>query len=210
MDDVEESATKVKLGPQKKRLQSKEERQMTAFHEAGHAITAFNLKTMDSVHKISIVSRGLALGYTLIPPERDRYNETKTELVEKIIALLGGRAAEEIKFSELTGGAASDISEATQIARRMVAQYGMSSLGPVHLGPQVDKSEWGGAFIKPSELSNEMKAAVDKEVKKLVDTSYERAKEILSKNCKKLDKVVKKLLEKETIEGAEFKLLMKK
>lgn len=207
-DDIEEAATKVKLGPQKKRLQSKEEREMTAYHEAGHAVAASNLKTMDPVHRISIVSRGLALGFTLIPPEKDKYHETKTELEEKIVALLGGRAAEEIRFSEFTGGAASDIEEATGIARRMVVQYGMSDLGPLHLGPQIDKAEWGGAFIKPSELSDEMQAKVDKEIKKIVDKSYEKAREILSKNRKKLDKVVKRLLEKETIDGEEFKALM--
>lgn len=208
-DDIEEAATKVKLGPEKKRLQTDEEREMAAYHEAGHAVTAFNLKTMDPVHRISIVSRGLALGFTLIPPERDKYTETKTELEEKVVALLGGRATEEIKFNEFTGGAASDIAEATRIVRRMVMHYGMSDLGPLHLGPQIDKTEWGRAFIKPSELSDTMQTKVDQEIKKIVDIAYERAKEILEKNRKKLDLVVKKLLEKETLEGEEFKELMK-
>lgn len=208
MDDIEEAATKVKLGPEKKRLQAKDEREMAAYHEAGHAVVAHNLKTMDPVHRISIVSRGLALGFTLIPPERDKYTETRTELEEKVVALLGGRASEEIKFNEFTGGAASDIAEATMIVRRMVMRYGMSDLGPLDFGPQVDKTEWGGAFIRPSELSDKMQAKVDTEIKKIVDNCYQRAKEILEKNRKKLDLVVKKLLGKETLEGEEFKALM--
>lgn len=207
--DIEEAATKVKLGPEKKRLQTKEEREMTAYHEGGHAVAAYNLKSMDPVHRVSIVSRGLALGYTLIPPERDKYQETKTELWEKIVALLAGRAAEEIRFKEMTGGAASDIEEATNIARRMVIYYGMSALGPLHLGPQVDRADWGGSFIQPSELSENMQAKIDEQIKKLIDSGYEKAKEILQKNRQKLDVVVKKLLEKETIEGEEFKKLMK-
>lgn len=208
MDDIEEAATKVKLGPEKKRLQSKSERKMTAYHEGGHAVAAHFLPTMDPVHRVSIVSRGLALGFTLIPPEKDKYTETKTELLEKITALLGGRAAEELIFKEFTGGAASDIDQATRIVRKMVIEYGMSDLGPVYLGPQIDKMEWGGSIIQPSELSEKMQAKVDAEIKRIVDSCYKRALEILKKQQKKLDLIAQKLIEQETIEGDEFAKLM--
>ena len=204
MEDLEEAATKVKLGPEKKRLQSAQEKKMTAYHEAGHAVAAHYLPTMDAVHRISIVSRGLALGFTLIPPEKDKYTETKTEILEKVSALLGGRAAEELVFKEFTGGAASDIDQATRMVRRMVVEYGMSDLGPIYLGPQLDHLEWGRAMIQPSEISQAMQAKVDEAIKKAVDNCYQKAKEILRKRRKKLDLVAEKLIIQETIEGDEF------
>jgi len=210
MDDIEEAATKVKLGPEKKRLQSDEERKMTAYHEAGHGVVAHQLPHMDPIHRISIVSRGLAMGFTLIPPKKDRYTETKSHLLETITSLLGGRAAEEIVFNEFTAGAASDIDKATRVARRMVVDFGMSELGPIYLGPQIEETEYGRTWFRPSEISPQMQAKVDGEIKRIVDESYQRAKEILEKNKKELDLVAKRLLEQETIEGKEFKKLMKK
>jgi len=210
MDDIEEAATKVKLGPEKKRLQSDEERTMTAYHEAGHGIVTSQLPHMDPVHRISIVSRGLAMGFTLIPPKKDRYTETKSHLLETIASLLGGRAAEEMVFNEFTAGAASDIDKATRIARRMVVDFGMSQLGPVYLGPQIETTEYGRTWFQPSEISPQMQAKVDGEIKRIVDESYKRAMEVLKKNKKKLDLVAKKLLEQETIEGEEFAKLMKR
>ncbi len=210
MDDIEEAATKVKLGPEKKRLQSDEERKMTAYHEAGHAIVTHMLPHMDPVHRVSIVSRGLAMGFTLIPPKKDRYTETRTHLLETITSLLGGRAAEELVFSEFTGGAASDIDKATRIARRMVVDFGMSQLGPTYLGPQIETTEWGRTWIQPSELSPEMQAKVDKEIKRIVDESYKNALAVLKKNKKKLDLIAKKLLDQETIDEDEFEKLMGK
>lgn len=209
MEDIEEAATKVKLGPQKKRLQSKEEKKMTAYHEAGHAVVTSLLPHMDPVHRISIVSRGMALGFTLVPPKKDRYTETKTHLLEMIVSLLGGRATEEMVFDEFTAGAASDIDQATRIARQMVVDFGMSNLGPVYLGPQIETAEYGRTWIQPTEVSPEMMGKIDAEIKRIVDEAYERAKEILKKNKKKLDLVAKKLLEQETIEGDEFEQLMK-
>lgn len=208
MDDIEEAATKVKLGPEKKRLQSDEERKMTAYHEAGHAVVAHQLPHMDPVHRVSIVSRGLAMGFTLIPPKKDRYTETKTRLLEIITSLLGGRAAEEITFNEFTAGAASDIDKATRVARRMVVDFGMSELGPVYLGPQIEETEYGRTFFQPSEISPKMRAKVDGEIKRIVDECYKKAMETLKKNKRKLDSVAKKLLEQETIEGEEFEKLM--
>jgi cell division protease FtsH len=208
-DDIEEAATKVKLGPEKKRLQTKLDRRMTAYHEAGHAVTAYHLPHMDSVHRVSIISRGLALGYTLIPPKRDRIHETKTHLLEMIVSLLGGRAAEEIQFKEFTSGAASDISEATKAARKMVIEYGMSALGPINLGPQVDVAEWGKSYFEPSKVSPEMAAKIDKEIKKIIDQAYERALKILKEKKANLDLLARELVKKETIEGEEFESLMK-
>src|SRR5690606_21479217 len=124
------ASLKVKLGPSKKRLQDDYERKMTAYHEAGHAIVAHVSPHSDPVHRISIVSRGRALGFTLTPPEKDKVQTTKSELVDEIAVLLGGRAAEMIIFNELTAGASSDIERATKIARAMVVDFGMSDLGP--------------------------------------------------------------------------------
>lgn len=209
MEEVEEAATKVKLGPEKKRLQTDEERKMTAYHEAGHAVTTFYLPHMDPVHRISIVSRGTALGFTLIPPKKERYTETKTRLLETVTSLLGGRAAEEIVFNEFTAGAASDIDQATRIARRMVVDFGMSELGPVYLGPQIETTEYGRTWIQPTEISPQMRAKVDESIKKIVDQAYQRTLEVLKKNRKKLDVIAAKLLKQETIEGDEFEKLMK-
>jgi len=209
-EDIEEAATKVKLGPEKKRLQSKEERRMTAYHEAGHAVVSFVLPHIDPVHRISIVSRGVAMGFTLIPPKKDRYTETKSHLLETVATLLGGRAAEELIFNEFTGGAASDINQATRIARQMVVDLGMSSLGPIYLGPQVETTEWGRSWAQPSEISPGMQSKVDGEIKKIVDESYQRALEILKKSKKKLAIIADKLVKQETLEGEEFERLMKK
>ena len=209
MGDINEAALKVKLGPEKKRLQTDEERKMTAYHEAGHAVVSYHLPHMDPVQRVSIISRGLAMGFTLIPPKKERYTETQSHLQETIISLLGGRAAEELVFNEFTAGAASDIDKATQIARKMVVDFGMSRLGPIYLGPQIEESEWGKSWWQPTEISPKMAARVDEEIKRIVDEGYKRALGILRANRKKLDLLAKKLLEKETIEGEEFQKLMK-
>src|SRR3990167_5837223 len=138
MDDMEEAATKVKLGPEKKRLQSDMDKKITAYHEGGHAIVTHFQPNTDPVHRISIVSRGMSLGFTLIPPSSDRLHETKTHLQQLITSMMGGRAAEEIVFDEVTTGAANDFDQATRIAKAMVAEYGMSNLGPVNYGPTMD------------------------------------------------------------------------
>jgi len=209
MKDINEAALKVKLGPEKKRLQTDEERKMTAYHEAGHAVVSYHLPHMDPVQRVSIISRGLAMGFTLIPPKKERYTETKSHLEETIISLLGGRAAEELIFGELTAGAGSDINKATQIARRMVVDFGMSRLGPVYLGPQMEETEWGKTWWQPTEISPQMAAKVDEEIKRIVDEGYQKALQILKKHRKKLNLIARKLLKKETIEGEEFQKLMK-
>ncbi len=208
--EIDEAALKVKLGPAKKRLQAEEDKKLTAYHEAGHAVVTYHLPKMDPVSRISIVARGVSLGHTLIPPQADRTHETRSRLLEQIIAVLGGRTAEELVFGELTTGAANDIEQATRIARQMVIDFGMSSLGPINLGPQVEYSEMGRAlWLEPAQLSPEMAARVDGEVKKIIDDCAKQSMTILKKERKKLDLLAGELLEKETIEQEEFERLMK-
>jgi len=207
MVDLEEAATKVKLGPEKKRLQSDLDRKMTAYHEAGHAVVTRMLPHMDPVHRISIVSRGMSLGHTLIPPAADRLHETKSHLEEQIISMLGGRAAEDIIFNEITTGASNDIQNATAIARDMIVEYGMSSLGPVNLDPESAQflSRYGFGGTK---ISENMTSKVDELVNKMINDSLKKAMKILKENKNKLDKVANKLLEVETLEGEEFEKIM--
>jgi len=207
--DLEESAVKVKLGPERKRLQSDEDKKMTAYHEAGHAIVSFFSPQTDPVHRISIVARGMSLGHTLIAPLKDRSHETKTRLLEQIQVMFGGRAAEELIFNEMTTGAANDISQATRIARAMVINFGMSSLGPVFLGPQMNGDDSGKAWFEPNNISPEMQAKIDREIKEITDNAHQSAQKILKDNKNKLDKIAKALIEKETLEEDEFKKLMK-
>ena len=208
MVDLEEAALKVKLGPEKKLKQSDNDLAMTAYHEAGHAVVTYFLKDMDSVHRISIISRGGSLGHTLIPPKTDRYTETQSHLVAQIASLLGGRTAEKLIFNELTGGAANDISRATELARAMVVKMGMSGLGPINLGAGTDLSDMGLGWYEPEQLSESMQAKIDAEVKKLIDAASKKAEEILTKNRAKLKLVAETLLEKETLEAEEFERLM--
>lgn len=206
--DVEEAATKVKLGPEKKRLQSETDKSMTAYHEAGHALVTYFLPDMDRVHRISIVSRGMALGYTLTPPERDRLHETKSRLIHEIAVMMGGRAAEELIFNDITSGAASDIDQATRIARYMVMEFGMSNLGPINFGPQVDATEWGKSLSDQPLISQDMAGKIDQEVKRFIDEGLQTARDTLKTNKKALDALAAELVTKETIEGDEFERFM--
>ncbi len=208
MSDVEEAATRVKLGPEKRRLQSDLDRKMTAYHEAGHAIVTYVMPHMDPVHRISIVSRGMALGFTLIPPQRDRIHETKTHLLEQIASMLGGRAAEELIFNEMTTGASNDIDKATSLARDMVVEFGMSKLGPINFGPTVDVTEWGGRYLNETHISPQMQSKIDDEVKSIMDVAYKQAEAILKKTKDKLDIVAGDLLKKETLEKEDFEKIM--
>jgi cell division protease FtsH len=203
MKDLEEAATKVKLGPEKKRIQSEEDKKITAYHESGHAIVSYAMPMADPVHRISIVGRGMSLGHTLIPPSFDRVHETKTRLLEQIATMLGGRVAEVLIFKETTTGASDDIEKATDLARTMVIEYGMSNLGPVNL------SSDGNMYQEQTSISESMQSQIDKEVKRIVDEGYKRAVTALKKNRKKLDEVAGALLKKETLEGEEFEKIMK-
>jgi len=205
---LEEAALKVKLGPEKRRLQSDQDKRITAYHEAGHAVVSQALPDADPVSRVSIISRGMALGFTLIPPKKDRLHETKSHILSQISVLLGGRAAEELKFNEMTTGAGSDIEQATKLARRMVVDFGMSSLGPINFGPQIDDG-WQGSYFPPEETSPETKAKVDREIKAIIDKAFKEAKAVLKKETKALDAVAEKLVEKETLDQDEFEKLIK-
>ncbi len=207
-DDIEEAAMKVKLGPEKKRLQSEYDKKLTAYHEAGHAIAAHFLPNTDPVHRISIVSRGMALGYTLLPPSKDKVHETKSSLLERIIVTLGGRAAEEIVFGEVTTGAANDFDQATKIARMMVTEYGMSKLGPINYGSSIDIALGGytqNEFISQATLSD-----IDKEVAAIINNCYKKAKKIITEHRDALDKVSTALLKNESLDEEEFEKLVGK
>lgn len=205
--DVEEAALRVKMGSEKRRSQTDEDRLMTAYHEAGHAIVNY-VEELDPVQRISIVSRGMALGFTLIPPKKDRVHETKSRLIKLMAMAMGGRAAEELVFGDITTGASSDISHATRIARDMVVEWGMSALGPVNLGPQIDVGNWGKTYMEPAKISDRMMSKVDTEIKKFINKALERAQKILLDNREKLDRIAKILVEKEGLGQVEFEALM--
>jgi len=208
--DLEESATKVELGPERKRLQSDKEREMAAYHEAGHAVVSHFLPHTDPVHRVSIVSRGLALGFTMITPQKDSYNQTRTELLEKICTLFGGRAAEELKFGEMTIGAGNDLERANRIARAMVSEYGMSELGPLAFSFRQPINGWPyNPMDEGVNYSDEMAAKIDAQVGKIIEECFARAKKILEEKKDKLDLVAGELVKRETIEGAEFGEMMK-
>ncbi len=207
--DLEEAATKEKLGPQRKRMQSESDRKLSAYHEAGHAIVGHFLKNVDPVHRISIVSRGMSGGHTMFPPTEDRSNETKGRLMEQIAAALGGRAAEELIFTDISTGAGSDIEVATNLARNMVTQYGMSSIGPINLAPRAMFGAWKG-LDEGSDISPELHNLIDREIKRILDQSYKQALVLVKKHKVKLDKVARELLEKETLDGDEFEKIVGK
>lgn len=204
MDQIEEAATKVKLGPEKRRMQSEEDKKITAYHEAGHALVSYYMPHMDAVHTISIVSRGMSLGHTLIPPAQDRVHETKTRLLEHISTMMGGRAAEEMIFKEMTTGAGDDIQKATQLARDMVVNYGMSSIGPISF--DIEKAR---LYAEGAEISEEMQAKIDEEIRKILDARYQVAVKTLREHEDRLHAVAEVLIKKEKLEGDEFDEIMK-
>ncbi|PIZ46016.1 cell division protein FtsH [candidate division WWE3 bacterium CG_4_10_14_0_2_um_filter_41_14] len=205
MVDVNESISKVKLGRARNFLQSDEEKRMTAYHEAGHALVAKVLPGTDVVNRVSIVSRGMALGFTEINPEEDKYHQTRTDLLHRIAALLGGRAAEEIVYNNFTVGAHNDLDRASHIANKMVTEYGMSELGPVAFTYSDSMGdELFDPIIDRPRISNEMAAKIDNQIKKIIDESYVVAQEVLAPRRHILDAVVEVLMKNETIEKDEF------
>jgi cell division protease FtsH len=208
MNDIEEASLKVKLGPSKRRLQDKHERKMTAYHEAGHAVLAHVQPYSDPVHRISIVSRGRALGYTFTPPERDKLQTTKSELEGKIVEMLGGRAAELLKFNEQTVGASNDIDRATRIARAMVVEYGMSELGPMNYGPQYENSDYDKMWGEPFRISDKIQEQVDSQIQQIIKQAVDQSLALLKKYEKELDQVADKLLDLETLDGNQFEKIM--
>ena len=211
MDEIEDSWVKVCVGTQKKNRMTEREKRNTAIHEAGHAIVAHILPTQDNVRQISIIPSGRALGYTLTPPSEDKYSESRQEMKERIAMMLGGRVAEQIIFGDYTGGASNDIQRATEVARKMVTVYGMSEeLGTIRYGShQGNEVFLGRDFGSTPDYSDATAAKIDAEIKKIVDGSYELAKEILTENKDKLDFIADFLLKHEVMDDEQFALAMK-
>ncbi len=211
MEHVEEAATKVKLGPARHRLQSSEDKEITAYHEAGHAIVTHSLPKMDPVHRISIVARGMSLGHTLIPPAADRTHESKSRLLQQLAAMLGGRAAEELVFNDITAGASNDIENATRVARAMVEEFGMSVLGPINYGPQSGYDDFGNVnWTEATPVSPAMQEKIDDEIRKLIDIAHKQALVLIKRERKNLDKVAEALLKIETLTRDDFEKIVGK
>jgi cell division protease FtsH len=193
-------------GPEmKSRIISDKEKQVVAWHEAGHAIVGHMVAYMDPLHKITIIPRGRAMGYAQFLPTEDRYNHSKSELVDRMAMGMGGRASEEITFGEITSGAQSDIERTTELARRMVTEWGMSEqLGPIAFGQKNEDVFMGRDFNRQRNYSEDVAAIIDGEVRGFVHEAYERAKSILNLHKDALDKLAQTLLQKETLEGKEL------
>ena len=199
--DIEEATIKVVAGPEKKsKVVSEDEKRLTAFHEAGHAVCTFHCKTQDPVHQVSIIPRGMAGGYTMSLPEHDRSFRTKTQMEEEVIVLLGGRVAEKIVLDEISTGASNDIERATDLARSMITRYGFSEkLGPIVYGHDNSEVFLGRDYSQGRNYSENVAAEIDGEIRELIDTSYENAKQILLSHRDQLDKVAHYLMEHETV-----------
>lgn len=209
MRDLEESIMKVVAGPEKKSKKvTEKEKKLTAFHEAGHAVVSKMLPTQDRVHQVSIIPRGRAGGYTLSLPKEDASYNSRTEMLEEITVLLGGRVAESLTLDDISTGASNDIERATKIAKNMVTKYGMSErLGARTFGEQNDEVFLGLEAGHSADYSQETAAIIDEEIHRIIDDCYSRCRQILTDNMENLKKVANLLLEKEKIEGEEFDAL---
>jgi cell division protease FtsH len=207
--EFDEAIERVMLGPAKKsRVMNEKERRVVAFHEAGHALVAHLLPNCDPVVKISIIGRGGAGGYTITLPEEDRYLVTKDQLLDQVTQALGGRAAEEIAFGEITSGASDDIEKATKMVRRMITEFGMSEgLGPLTYGAKEDQVFLGRDLLRERNYSEEVAAAIDREVRRVVGEAHDRAKRLLDQNRSRLTQVADRLIEEETMDAAEFEAI---
>ena len=206
MQEIEDAMVKVTMGPEKRtRVRSDKEQKLVAYHEAGHAVVSRFLPTQDPVHQISIVPRGMAGGYTMYRPTEDKSFMSKTEMVENIVSLLGGRVAEKLILDDISTGASNDIERATKIARAMVTKYGMSErVGTITLGQNQEEVFLGRDFAQSKEYSEETAGIIDEEVKNIIDSAYQKAEAILREHIDKLHSVAGVLLEKEKIDGEEF------
>ena len=210
--DIEEATIKVVAGPEKKsKVVSEKEKRLTAYHEAGHAICTYYCPSQDKVHQVSIIPRGMAGGYTMSLPENDRSFISKTQMEENIITLLGGRVAEKLILDDISTGASNDIERATRTARSMVTKYGFSEkLGPVVYGHDDAEVFLGRDYSQGRNYSENIAAEIDAEIRELIETSYEKAKDILEGHKDQLHMLAKYLLKHEKIDGEEFEKLMKK
>ena len=211
-DDVDEAIDRVMAGPQRKsRLMSEEERRVTAYHEGGHALVAHALPHTDPVHKITIMPRGHALGYTMVLPDEDKYSITRNQMLDQLAYTMGGRAAEELVFHDPTTGASNDIEKVTALARAMVTQYGMTEkLGAIKLGTSDSAPFLGRDYGHQRDYSEDIASAVDQEIKSLIEGAHQEAYEILVENRSILDSLVEELLEKETLHKEEIEVIFKR
>jgi len=209
MSEFSEALDRVIAGPERRsRIISEEEKEVIAYHEGGHAVVQRVLPKCDAVSKVTIVSRGMALGYTMSLPAEDRYLHSKSEFEDKLAGMLGGHVAEQIVFGDTTTGASNDIEKATNLARAMVTQYGMSDkLGPLTFGKKEEMIFLGREISEQRNYSDEVAAKIDEEVREIIDRAYDRAKEALTQQRAVLDRLAGLLVEKETIEGEEFESL---
>jgi cell division protease FtsH len=211
MKELEEGIMRVIAGPEKKtRVMSEKERLITAYHEVGHAIVGQLLEHTDPVHKISIISRGQALGYTISLPTEDKFLTTRSELTDTLAMTLGGRAAEEIVFGEITTGASNDLEKVTESAKQMVMRFGMSErLGPRVFGHDRGQPFLGREFSSEPDYSDEIAREIDDEIRRIVESAHQSARTLLNDNSEQLERISKLLLERETIEADEFAALLK-
>ena len=210
-EELLESIEKVLLGPERKsHILSKKEKEIAAYHEAGHALVSASLPGAEPIRKISIIARGMAAGYTLKMPTEERKMKTKSEFLAEMATLLGGYCAEKIKFREITTGAANDLERASELARKLVKEYGMSSLGPISFGEREELAFLGREFETGRNYSEKVATQIDKEVAKFIKDAETQAKKILAQKKNLLEKIAQTLIEKETIEREEFEKLIGK
>lgn len=211
MPEMEEAAERVIMGPEcKSRVISDKEKRLTAYHEGGHTIVGMLLEHTDPVHKVTIIPRGRAGGYTLSLPKEDKYYATRSEMLDELKVLLGGRVAEALVLKEISSGASNDLQRATQLARQMICEYGMSeNIGPVTFGHRQDQVFLGRDIARDKDYSEEVAAEIDKEVRSFMEDAYAATEKLLSDNIDKLHVIAKALMEKETLEEEEINQLVK-
>jgi cell division protease FtsH len=209
MNDLEFAKDKVMMGPERRSMVvSDKERRLTAIHEAGHALVGINIPESDPVHKVTIVPRGRALGITYYLPEQDILGRTKEELLAMIANAMGGRIAEELFIGRITTGASNDIERATELARSMVCQYGMSELGPLAFGKKEEQVFLGREISQHRDFSEDTAIKIDLEVKRIISEQYERAKKILSENKVAMENLTQALLERETLDSVQIRRIV--
>lgn len=211
MPEMEEAAERVIMGPERRsRVISDKEKRLTAYHEGGHTLVGMLLYNTDPVHKVTIIPRGRAGGYTLSLPKEDRYYATRSEMLDELKVLLGGRVAEALVLKEISSGASNDLQRATSLARQMICEYGMSpELGPMTFGHRQDQVFLGRDIGRDKDYSEEVAAKIDKEIRKFIDEAYQKTESLLNENMDKLHLIADALIERETLEGEEIDQLMK-
>ena len=211
MPEMEEAAERVIMGPERRsRVISDKEKRLTAYHEGGHTLVGMLLDNTDPVHKVTIIPRGRAGGYTLSLPKEDRYYAIRSEMLDELKVLLGGRVAEALVLKEISSGASNDLQRATSLARQMICEYGMSpELGPMTFGHRQDQVFLGRDIGRDKDYSEEVAAKIDKEIRKFIDEAYQKTESLLNENMDKLHLIADALIERETLEGEEIDQLMK-